>query len=177
MNVFVTAITLIAIALGLVFLVRTNLENRAAARKLREVFIAQAHDLVAKPEFPDAHAKLLIGMASIPQGWATRYFVTRLAGELLWAGKRTNNGDLPKLEQVPQQLQKKFVLAMLAFTLSDSYRCVIFGRIFRATNSWLHDAVQEPKPDVNAHATRNVIVQVAQMSNRKVDHHPEMAMI
>ena len=164
------AAVLIAVSAGVVFLIRKNLAQRERARALRTMFIEQANDLVAKPEFPDAHARMLIDMSSLPEGWATRLFVARLAKHLFFGQSgRTRAVAAPKLDQVPHGLRRKYVLAILAFALSDSYRCVIFGHIFRATNSWLNDAVKEPKSDVDAQATRNVIDQVAQMpTHRKV---------
>jgi hypothetical protein len=170
-----TATALVAVSAGLVFVIRKNLEQRALARKLREIFIQEANDLVAKAEFPEAHARLLINMASIPQGWMTRFLVAALAKELFFGKSARKRRDAPSLEQVPPNLRKKFVLAILAFTLSDSYRCVIFGHVMRATNNWLGDAVREPKADVNAHATRNVIEQVAQIPSRQARHRePEL---
>ncbi|HCJ20252.1 MAG TPA: hypothetical protein DHV64_01685 [Erythrobacter sp.] len=175
MGFWSTAAVLVAVSVALVALVRKNLEQRELARKLRDVFIAEANDLVAKPEFPDEHAKLFINMASIPQGWATRFYVATLAKRLFF-GRRERASAAPKFDSVPQSLRKKYVLAMLAFALSDSYRCVVFGHIFRATNSWLGEAVKEPKRDVNAHATRIVIDQVSQASaRRQTQTHAELA--
>lgn len=167
MGTWGVAAILVAVAAALIWLVRTNLQQREISRRLRIVFIAEAGDLIGKPEFPDAHARMLASMASIPQGWATRFFVIALAKRLLF-GESSAGTDGPRLEQVPSNLRRKYVLAMLAFVLSDSYRCVIFGRIFRATNSWIGAAVDEPKEDVNAHATKVVIEQVSRASARKV---------
>lgn len=159
-----TAAVLVVVSAGLVFVIRKNLEQREIARRLREIFIQEATDLVAKPELPDKHARQLVNMASIPQGWITRLFVLRFVKHLFFGpSERTRRPDAPRLEDVPSALRKKYVLAILAFTLSDSYRCVIFGHVFRATNDWLGDAVKEPKSDVDAHATRNVIDQVSQI--------------
>lgn len=166
MGFLVTAAILVAVSVVLVLLVRKNLEHRQKSRKLRELFVSEASDLVAKPEFPAVHAEFLIGMASIPQGWATRFYVTTL-GKRLLSRKGNSRGTAPNIEQVPKQLRKKYVVAILAFALSDSYRCVIFGRIFRATHSWLGEALREPKPDVDAHATRAVIEQVSNASAHK----------
>src|SRR3546814_1468561 len=133
-----TATVLIGVSVGFVLLVRKILDHRERARALRAIFISEANDLVGKPEFPDSHARLLIGMAAIPPGWATRYFVFRLVRDLFWARKKSSARNLPRLEQVPTNLQRKFVLAMFAFALSDSYRCVIFGRVFRTSRSEEH---------------------------------------
>lgn len=161
-----TAILLVAVAVALIWIVRTNLAHRQLSRNLRVIFINEASDLIGKPEFPDRHAKMLAGMAGIPQGWSTRFLVLTLFKRMLFG--ETNVGSKgPNIEQVPPQLRKKYVLAMLAFTLSDSYRCVFFGRIFRATNSWISAAIEEPKGDVDAHATKAVIEQVTLVSARK----------
>lgn len=163
MSVLGTAIVLIGVSAGLVSLIRTNLNQRQHARKLRAIYIAEANDLVGKPDFPDAHARLLVDMATLPPGWVTRYFVFRLVKDLFRAPKKARRRDAANLGQIPVHLQKKFVLATLAFALSDSYRCALLGRIFRASNNWIVDAVREPKPDVNAHATQIVIERVAQV--------------
>lgn len=161
------AVVMAAGFFALVLLIRKNLQQRETSRKLRQIFIAEAEDLVGKPDFPQRYAEMLVDAADIPQGWLTRFFVFKLVKELFWG--RTNRGKEYnlKIEEIPTSLQRKYVLAILALALSDSYRCVIFGRVFRATNSWIGDAVREPKPDVNAHATRDVIQQVAQMQLRK----------
>lgn len=168
-----TAGLLVAVAVALIWIIRTNLEQREVSRQLRTIFIAEASDLIGKPEFPDRHAKMLAAMSGFPQGWSTRFIVlTLLKRMLVGEGKATSDG--PSIEQVPHQLRKKYVLAMLAFALSDSYRCVLFGRIFRATNTWISSAIAEPKEDVNAHATKAVIDQVSLASARKATT-PEMA--
>lgn len=167
MNFLNIAIILTLASVALVLLIRKNLEHRTASRKLRAIFISEANDLVGKPEFPEDIARMLVGMSALPGGWATRFFVLSMIKNLFWVSKNTTDKDALKIDQIPKQLQKKFVLAMLAFALSDSYRCVIFGRIFRTTNNWLTDAIKEPKVDIYAHATRDVIGQVFQMQSRK----------
>lgn len=167
MNFLNIAIILIVVSVALVALIRKNLEQRIVSRKLRSIFINEAYDLIAKPEFPEAHAKMLVGMSAMPGGWITRVMVMLMIRNLFWSSSKVKKHDGPKIEQVPKSLQKKFVLAMLAFSLSDSYRCVIFGRIYRTTNNWLTDAIEEPKGDVYAHATSNVIGQVVEMQSRK----------
>jgi hypothetical protein len=169
-----TAGLLVAVAVVLIWAIRTNLEQREISRHLRTIFITEASDLIGKPEFPDRHALMLAGMSALPQGWATRFFVLTLFKQFLFSEKKKRSTG-PNFEQVPHQLRKKYVLAMLAFALSDSYRCVFFGRIFRATNSWISEAVEEPKEDINAHATKVVIEQVSLASSRKSPM-PEIAM-
>jgi len=166
MSFLTAAVVLTAIAAALVLLIRKNLEQRDTARKLRAIFIAEANDLVAKPDFPAKHARMLTEMSAVPQGWITRYFVFKLTKEL-FGGKANVRVEAPSINQVPDQYLQKYVLAILALALSDSYRCVIFGRIFRTTNQWIVDAIEEPKPDVRAHATRIVVEQVAQYGERK----------
>lgn len=164
-----TAIILVAVAAGLVALIRKNLEQRDLSRRLRTIFISEANDLVGKPEFPSAHAQMLVSMAGFPEGWVTRFFVANLVRRLL-IGRSDRVTSGPKMEQVPFNLRKKYVLAMLSFALSDSYRSVIFGHIFRATNSWLTEAIKEPKGDISAHATQTVIEQVSQASVKRSTH-------
>lgn len=169
------AAVLLLVSAGLVTMIRKNLAQRELSRKLREIFIQEASDLVAKADFPAAHARLFIGMSSLPEGWATRLHVSYLFAELIGISKKRSRADAPSVEQVPAHLRKKFVVAMLAFALSDSYRAVIFGHIFRATNRWITDAVREPQTDVEAHATRNVIEKVVQVQARKSVNHDEFA--
>ena len=166
MSFLSAAMVLIAVSIALVVMIRKNLSQRETARKFRTIFIAQANDLVAKPDFPEKHARMLTEMSAIPQGWITRYFVASLAKNLFF-GSSKKKIDAPSLDQVPDQYLNKYVLALLSLALSDSYRCVILGRIFRITNSWIGEAIEEPKPDVRAHATRIVIEQVVQYGERK----------
>jgi hypothetical protein len=170
-----TTVVLTVVSVGLILMIRKDLRQREIARKLRTTFIAQADDLVAKPDFPDKHARMLTEMAAIPQGWITRYFVIILVKNLFWSSPK-DTIDAPSLDQVPEQYLKKYVIALLALALSDSYRSVIFGRIFRTTNSWIVAAIEEPKSDVRAHATRIVIEQVAQYGGRKWLSHRELAL-
>lgn len=169
------AAVLLLVSVGLVAIIRKNLAQRELSRKLRATFIQEANDLVSKSDFPAAHARLLISMSSLPEGWATRLYVTYLATQLLGFSKSRPRAGAPKIDQVPPHLRKKFVVAMLAFALSDSYRAVIFGHIFRSTNSWITDALSEPKADVEAHATRNVIERVVQVQALKSARHEDFA--
>ena len=73
-----TSAVLTIVAAGLVLIIRRNLRQRATARKFRQIFIATADDLVGKAEFPDAHARHLVSMAAIPQGWLTRFMVLQM---------------------------------------------------------------------------------------------------
>lgn len=165
MGSFVTiSLILIAVAVGLVLLVRRNLKQRALARKFREIFITTASDLVGKHDFPDAHAQQLVTMASVPQGWLTRVMVFVMIRDLIWgrSGKpRSSKG--PKLEQVPPHLRALYITAIFSMLIGDSFRCALFGRVVRSTHRWLFDALAEVKPDVNAHATKEVVEQVAQV--------------
>lgn len=152
------------VSIGLVLLVRRNLRQRAIARRLRKVFISLAEDLVSKPEFPEAHARQLVEFSAIPSGWLTRFAVFVLLKQIFTgSGVRSKTRDKPKVEQVPENLRAKYVMAILAFALSDSYRCAILGRVWRGANPWIIEAVRNVKPDVNAHATRSVVEQVARV--------------
>ncbi len=159
-----TSLILIAVAVGLVLLVRRNLKQRELARKFRAIFIATANDLVGKHDFPDAHAKQLVAMASIPQGWLTRFIVFVTFRDMIWgrSGTRKPN-NAPKLEQVPPNLRALYITAIFSLLISDSFRCALFGRVVRSTHRWLFDAVAEVKPDVNAHATKEVVEQIGQV--------------
>lgn len=174
MSFAITAAVLVAGSAGLVLLARKNLEHRELARRLRDIFLSEANDLVSKAEFPDAHARQLVDMAALPEGWVTRFFVVRLAKRMFFGRNSRRRSDTPRMEQVPPALRRKYVLAMLAFALSDSYRCVIFGHIFRAANGWLDAAVREPKRDVDAHATQEVIEQVSQVRAPKWQREREL---
>ena len=161
MGFFLSAAIIIAASACIVMLVRRSLGDRETARKLRAAFISIANDLVGKPEFPDAHARQLVTLASVPEGWLTRYMVMVLFKEMLTGSKTgKRSAQSPRLEQLPDTLRAKYVTALLAYALSDSYRSALCGRIWRGAYSWIPDAVQEVKPDVNAHATRNVVEQM-----------------
>lgn len=158
------AISTVILALvwaGLVLLVRRNLRQRQRARDLRAQFIALADELVGRPGFPDAHAQQLVRMASLPQGWLTRFMVVVLLKQMLFGRGVSSRRGLPKIGQVPKALREKYVVAMLSFVLSDSYRCAILGRVVRGTYSWIGEALNEVAPDVNAHATRKVVEQIS----------------
>ncbi len=158
------ALTVILVSVGLVLLIRRNLRQRVLARRLRALFLSTAEDLIGKPEFPDRHARQLFEFSAIPGGWLTRYAVFVLLRQILTGkGPRRLHKDAPTFEQVPPQLRAKYVTAVLAFALSDSYRCAILGRIWRGANAWIMDAVNDVQPDVNAHATRSVVDQVGRV--------------
>lgn len=161
------AIIAVAVSSGLVFVIRRNLADREKSRHLRAIFVAAAGDLVGKPELPDAHARQLVMLANIPEGWLTRFMVLVLLKRMLvGAGQRRTQG-IPIFDQVPANLRPQYVTALLSFALSDSYRCAIFGQIWRAAYGWVGDAVKEIKPDVNAHATRTVVEQMSSMPSRR----------
>ena len=165
METFVsTGLILTLTAVGLVLLVRRNLKQRELARKFRQIFIATANDLVGKHDFPDTHAKQLVEIAAIPEGWLTRFIVFTTFRDMIWgrSGKRKPS-DGPKLDQVPAHLRALYITAIFSLLISDSFRCALIGRVVRSTHRWLFDALQEVKPDVNAHATKEVVEQVGQV--------------
>ncbi len=171
-----TSLILIAVAVGLVLLVRRNLNQRALSRKFREIFITAASDLVSKHDFPDAHAKHLVTMAAVPQGWLTRVMVLLMFRDMIWgrSGQRKPSSG-PKLEQVPPHLRALYIRAIFSFLIGDSFRCALFGRVVRSTHRWLFDAIAEVKHDVNAHATREIVEQVAQVGvPRRFAPEPEL---
>ena len=145
----------IFISLALVLLLRRNLRQRTLARKLRAIFIATVDDLVGKPELPDAHSRQLAEFAAIPEGWITRYAVFAFLKAIVTGRRTFGVSGAPRLEQVPHNLRPKYVTAILALALSDSYRCALLGRIWRGAYGWVGEAVKEVKPDLNAHATRS----------------------
>lgn len=144
-----------------------NLERREHSRRLRAQFFSLADDLVGKPELPLAHAGMLVAMSAIPAGWLTRFMVGRFFYELA-AGNSDVKSPL-SIEHVPVNLRAKYVLALLSFVMSDSYRCAFAGPVFRRANSWIGKAILEIKPDVNAHATQVVTSQMAEFRAFKRD--------
>ena len=159
MSFVLEAVVVVAVTAGLVASVRRNLRHRPKARKLRNLYVSIADDLVGKPEFPDAHARLLAEVSAIPEGWLTRAMVFILLKEMIF-GKGKKSPPRFRLDDVPPELQVKFATAVLALVLSDSYRCAVLGRLWRGANLWVIDAVKEPRPDANAHSTRRVVEQV-----------------
>lgn len=161
--------TFICVAVFTVWLLRRNLAQRAYARHLRAIFFAEANDLVGKQELPDAHARHLVAMASLHHGSLTRFMVFSLFLRI-FTGKVAGQGRSElRVDRVPTQLRGKYVLAYLAFVWGDSYQCALYGPFFRGTNSWIRDAIDEVKPDVNAHATRNVVEQVTRYPTRELE--------
>lgn len=169
----ITSLGLILIAAGLVLLIRRNLRQRPKARALRARFVAIADDLVGKPDFPDAAARQLVILTSFPEGWLTRFLVLMIFREMLF-GNRSRRRPRPasaiSFDQIPAALRPKYVMAIIAFILSDSHRCALFGHVLRAVLPWLVDTIQEVKPDVNAHATRRVVEQVFDCSPPRYVH-------
>jgi hypothetical protein len=142
----------------MIFCMRETLRLRPRARLYRAKFIEAANDLVGKAEFPHGHAEHLLMLASFRPGWVTRGMVLMLAKRAILGG-RDRKGAL-KFESIPESLRARYVTAILAFALADSYHSAAFGRVFRTINSWMIDGVRDVKPDVGAHATRRVIEQV-----------------
>ena len=162
-----TSIILTLAFAGVVLMIRRNLRQRENARKLRDLFISTANDLVGKPEFPEAHARQLVEMASLPQGWLTRFMMFRFVSNAMFGEKPRSKASATSLEHVPHNLRALYITAIFAFLLSDSYRCALLGRVVRSMNSWLFDALEEARPDVNAHATRAVVNLVNQAHGPK----------
>lgn len=165
----IASLVVLSVWLGLVLLIRRNLRQREKARRYRTVFVSVAEDLISKPEFPDRHAKNLAEMSAFPEGWITRFMVIILLKEMLVGKSRRRRGP-PKfnVEDVPQNLRVKYVVAIFAFALGDSYRCAILGRMWRAANPWVGEAIDSPKVDVNAHATTRMVDQVSRV---RAPHH------
>lgn len=155
-----SALILIMVSLGLVGLIHRNLRQRDDARMHRKKFISIADDLISKAELPDAAARFLVTLASVPGGWLTRAMAWMVIREI-FTGQRVRNKDPIRLETIPEHLRVKFVVAILSIALSDSYRCALLGRIWRGANPWVLDAIGDPKPDANAHATRHVVEQAS----------------
>lgn len=152
-----------------ILLIRRNLGQRARARHFRQIFVTAADDLIGKAELPDAHARQLLLLVGAPLGIGTRIMVLLTLFRAL-TGKRVladSKGD-SSLERVPQQLLEKYVRAILAFIISDSYHSAFFGPIFRAGNGWIFDAIREVKPDVRAHATKHIVASVVRAENVRV---------
>lgn len=166
MDFLATVIVLVGVWAGLVAVVRRNLQQREVARRLRARFIAIANDLVSKAEFPDAHARQLVELSRVPGGWLTRFMVCAFVMRIF--GRPLRRGSGPTIEGVPVHLRAKYVEALLAFTLGDTYRCALLGRIVRGVYSWMADALNEIKPDVNAHATRVVVEQIGQVRKKAI---------
>jgi len=158
-----TSLILVLVSVGLVLLVRRNLRQRELARKLRDIFVSAAEDLVGKADLPDAHARQLMMSAAIPGGWITRYMVYMLFRQIVFGTNASQGSNKLSITKVPPQLRAKYVTALLALVLSDSYRCAILGRIWRGANNWIFDAIKEVKPDVDAHATKFVVEQVTRV--------------
>jgi hypothetical protein len=148
-------------------MIRRNLRQRPKARELRTLFITTLNDLVGKPDFPDAHARQLVQMAALPQGWLTRFMVFQLVKSAVFGERNRRKTPALSFEHVPHHLRALYVTAIFAFLWSDTYRCALFGRVVRSLNSWIMDAIQEVKPDVNAHATRSVVNLVNQVQAPK----------
>lgn len=167
MSFYITCSLIVAVvSTCLILLIRRNLRQRGLAREFRAIFIAEANDLIGKPEFPDEHARHLIEFAAIPQGWITRYMVMVLIRGMFTGHSVKPRSNSLKLDQVPHNLRAKYVMAILALGLSDSYRCALLGRIWRGAYGWVPQAVKQVKPDVEAHATR---LMVGQMFNVQAD--------
>lgn len=158
-----TAILLIALATAVIMIVRTSLNNRALSRDLRAIFICQVEKMIVDPRLPEGHARLLLAMVDLPECLTTRNYVLSLFGRII-VSETPRPAISPRIEELPVQLRKQYVLAMLSFALADSYRCVVLGRIFRAANNWVLAAVEKPKPDVNAHATKVIVQNVTYAS-------------
>jgi len=161
MSFLATTAILLLIWVSVVGLVRRNLRQRDDARKFRAIFETEASDLIGKAEFPDAHARQLLVMSKIPGGWLTRFMLFAILKQTI-LGRPVRRAAGPQIDQVPRQLQAKYVIALLAFILSDSYRCALFGRVIRGIYPWLRQALAEVKPDIHAHATRSVADQIGQ---------------
>lgn len=156
-----SCLAVLIISAGLVLLIRRNLRQREAARRWRNTFMSLASDLVSKPEFPEAQAKQLTMLAVIPGGWLTRYMVAVLFRRMITGHEPKSSASKIELEQIPVALRTKYVAAIFAVAISDSYRCALLGRIWRGAYSWTFEAAGNAKPDVTAHATRSVISQVS----------------
>lgn len=155
-----SALILVMVSLCLVGIINRALRQRDDARMYRKKFIALADDLVSKAELPDAAAHFLVTLASVPGGRLTRAMSIMVIREII-SGQRIHTKDPIRLETIPEQLRVKFVVAILSIALSDSYHCALLGRIWRGANPWVFDAIGDPKPDANAHATRRVVEQAS----------------
>lgn len=158
------SLVVIVVSTFLVQLVRRNLRQRPMARRYREMYVRFANELVGDTRFPDAHAKQLVGVTKLPEGWLTRFMVAKLLHEMILGKDSKPKG--PPFDEVPPELRAKYIAALLALAIADSYRCALLGRVWRGANLWVLDAVEQPKPDVNAHATRRVIEQVSSVRPR-----------
>jgi len=144
--------------------IRKALADRAISRRYRAIFDQEAYDLVGKSELPDAHARVLVGLASSRPGWLTRTMVVHAVCQLITGGRvaiiKKPAQQVPTIHQVPQNLRGKYVLALLALAASDSYRSAICGALWRSAHPWIHAALKHIAPDVNSHATKHVVQEV-----------------
>lgn len=161
MTFFVLLVLLIGAYLLIDSFVRRAIRQRPLARHYRAIFIARADDLVGKPEFPSEHAHFLVYISRCSGGVLTGYMTRELVRRMFTGGSRTNSKINLSVERVPSALRQRYVEALLAFILSDSYFSVFYGPIYRAANPWIKYALKEVKPDVDAHATRAVVDELA----------------
>lgn len=157
----------IFLGLGLMhWSIRRSLAQRESARRYRSIFIAAADDLLGKSEIPDVLAQHIVMGARLPAGWISRFMVVRLVFRFA-LGKRFRRPNSEALAfaaafaGLPRGLKERYAVALLSLAISDSYRSSFFGAVWRAINGWTLEAVKDVGPDVNGHATKNIVVQVA----------------
>lgn len=153
--------------------IRRSLRQRPQARYYRDIFDMAAKELVSRPDLPAPHAEMLIAISSIPGGWIVRFMVFSVVRQM-FTGVRPST-DAAFANKLPNELKDRYVEAMLSRVVSDSYHSAFFGTFWRATNSWVFDAIRAVRQDVNAHATTAVIRQVVQSPARRFAQAPRIA--
>ncbi|GGZ02581.1 hypothetical protein GCM10011614_17070 [Novosphingobium colocasiae] len=94
---------------------------------------------------------------------------------MVWGDKHNPGAKDLSVHRIPVQYRARYVTAIFAFLLSDTYRCALFGRVVRSAIPWLKAAIQEVKPDVNAHATQTIVERVSEYHPAKRFEERELA--
>ena len=175
MSYLIAAAIMIALTVAIYKLVERNLAEREVARNYRKVFLEAAHKLVANENFPKDRAELLISLAGSRPGWITRTMMFLML-KRAFVGRPASGMGSQWLKRLPQETHTTFAVAVIAFSLADSYHCALLGRFFRAAYPWLDELTRAPETtDVNAQATSRVVYEVIHHAPRQMEQSEPVA--
>lgn len=160
MAFIVISLLLIAATYGFYRLIERNLAERHRARAYRAIFLRTAEELIVDPTLPRDKAALLVSLGSLRPGWVTRAQMLLMLKRGL-VGRTSAGQGSAWLNRLPEDTHLRFAVAVIAFSLADSYHCAFLGRMYRAAMPWLDDMTQTPtNADANSAATTRVVYDV-----------------